>query len=85
LKRTFFICFLLGLHMLAFSQTGKVTGSVMDAGTKTPMELATVTVLGQDSSIVAYQLSDKNGMFTVEKLPLKKKLMIKIKYAGYIT
>ncbi|HEX6431449.1 MAG TPA: carboxypeptidase regulatory-like domain-containing protein, partial [Niastella sp.] len=84
MKPTFLICFLLGWHTLAFCQTGKVTGSVMDAETKTPLELATVTILGQDSSVIAYQLSDKNGLFTIEKLPLTKKLLVSVSYTGYI-
>lgn len=85
MKRTFSICFLLGLCTLAFCQTGKITGSVMDAESKTPLELATVTIFGQDSSVVAYQLSDKNGVFTIEKLPQLKKLLVSITYAGYLT
>jgi hypothetical protein len=72
------------LGTLAFSQTGKLTGSVMDAETKTPLELATITVLGPDSSVVAYKLSDKNGIFNFDKLPLKKKLLVSVTYTGYV-
>jgi hypothetical protein len=70
--------------MPAFCQTGKVTGSVKDAATQTPLELATVTIFGEDSSFLTYQLSDKNGKFTIEKLPLRKKLLVSITYTGYI-
>jgi hypothetical protein len=84
LKPTFLICFLLGWCTLAFCQTGKVTGSVMDAETKTPLELATVTIFGPDSSVIAYRLSDKNGLFTIDKLPLTKKLLVSVSYTGYI-
>ena len=56
----------------------------MDAEIKTPLELATVSILNQDSSLVTYQLSDKNGKFTIEKLPLKKKLLLSISYTGYV-
>jgi hypothetical protein len=69
--------------MQAFCQTGKVTGAVMDSASNTPLELATVTILGQDSSVVAYQLSDKNGMFNIEKLPVRKNLLASITYTGY--
>ena len=55
----------------------------MDAETKTPLELATISIFAQDSSLVAYQLSDKNGKFTIEKLPLKKRLLVSITYTGY--
>jgi hypothetical protein len=85
LKQTFLACFLLTLSTLTFAQTGKLTGSVMDVQTKTPLEMATITVLGQDSSVVAYKLSDKNGLFTIEKLPLKKKLLVSVSYTGYVS
>lgn len=55
----------------------------MDAATKTPLELATITVLGPDSAVIAYKLSDKNGLFNFDKLPLRKKLLINITYTGY--
>lgn len=83
MKHIFFFCFLLGCSTTAFCQTGKITGSVTDAETKMPMELATVSVLGQDSSMVAYKLSDKDGKFTIDKLPLKKKLLVNVTYTGY--
>jgi hypothetical protein len=83
-KQTFLICLLLGCYASAFSQTGKITGSVIDADTKTSLELATVSILAQDSSLMAYQLSDKNGKFTIEKLPLKKNLLLSVTYTGYI-
>lgn len=84
MKPLFLICLLLGWHSLAFCQTGKVTGSVMDAETKTPLELATVTILAPDSSVIAYQLSDKSGLFTIGKLPLRKKMLVSVTYTGYI-
>jgi hypothetical protein len=83
LKPTLLICFLLTLGSQAFCQTGKLTGSVKDADTRIPLELATITVFGADSSVVAYKLSDKDGLFTLEKLPLKKKLLVSVTYTGY--
>ncbi len=56
----------------------------MDAATNTPLELATVSILGGDSSLITYQLSDKNGKFTFGKLPQKKKLLVNVTYTGYI-
>jgi hypothetical protein len=83
-KQVFFFHFLLSLCMTAFCQTGKVTGSVMDAETKTPLELATVSVFRQDSSLLTYKLTDKNGKFAIDKLPLKDKLSINVTYTGYL-
>lgn len=56
----------------------------MDAEIKSPLELATASILNPDSSLIAYQLSDKNGKFRFEKLPLKKKLLLSISYTGYV-
>lgn len=56
----------------------------MESETKTPLELATISIFGQDSSLISYELSDKNGKFTIEKLPLKKKLLVSVTYTGYI-
>lgn len=68
----------------AFSQTGKLTGSVKDSASRAVLERATITLLGADSSVIAYQLADKNGDFMFSKLPVKKKLLVSASYAGYI-
>lgn len=67
----------------AFGQTGRITGWVLDAESKAVLELATVSIYEQDSSLWGYQLTDKNGSFTIEKLPLNKKLLVNISYTGY--
>ncbi len=77
------ICVLLGFFTGAFAQTGKIVGSVMDAQTNTPLELATVSVLNRDSSLIGYQLSDRFGKFIFSKLPLKKGLLVTVTYTGY--
>jgi len=71
--------------MLAFGQTGKLKAVVYDSTTKIPLELATVSLLNQDSSLITYQLSDKNGIVSFDKLPLKNKVMISVSYIGYNT
>lgn len=83
MKHIFLISLFVSLCATGFCQTGKLTGLVMDAETKSPLELATVTIFGTDSSVVAYSLSDKSGKFTIEKLPLKKRLLATITYTGY--
>ena len=84
MKQTLFICLLLVCYTTTFCQRGVLTGSVLDAESKTPLELATVTILGPDSTFVTYQLTDNNGKFLFEKLPFKKRLLVSITYAGYI-
>ncbi|GEO10795.1 TonB-dependent receptor [Segetibacter aerophilus] len=65
-------------------QTGVLIGSVQDAKSKTPLELATVSILGQDSTLITYKLSDKDGRFLLEKLPVKKRLIVSVTYTGYL-
>jgi hypothetical protein len=84
-KKPTFICLLLAFCTKSFCQTGKLNGSVMDAEIKTPLELATISIFNQDSSLITYQLSDKNGKFLFEKLPLRKKLLVSITYTGYVS
>jgi hypothetical protein len=82
-KHILFFYFLLASALTAFCQSGKLSGSVTDAETKAPLELATVTIFSQDSNIIAYSLSDKLGKFTIEKLPLRKSLLVSVTYTGY--
>jgi hypothetical protein len=82
-KQTLFIYLLLGWCATAFGQTGVLSGSVLDAQNKTPLELATVSIFSQDSSLVTYKLSDKDGKFLFDKLPLKKRLLVSVTYTGY--
>lgn len=83
MKAKVYIIIMLCWCSAAVGQTGKITGSVMDSESKAVLELATVSIYGQDSSLVTYQLSDKNGRFTIEKLPLNKKLLVNVSHAGY--
>ncbi|MEI6945875.1 carboxypeptidase regulatory-like domain-containing protein [Paraflavisolibacter sp. H34] len=83
MKHILFFCLFLGWYTTALCQTGRITGSVMDAESKSPLELATVSIFGQDSSMITYKLSDKDGRFTIEKLPVKKNLVLNISYTGY--
>lgn len=70
---------------MASGQAGKLKAVVYDSTTNTPLELATVSLLNPDSSMLTYQLTDKNGTVTFDKLQLKNKLLISISYVGYNT
>ncbi len=85
MKKLFLVLILIGCAVLAFGQSGKLKVVVYDSTTKTTLELATVSLFNQDSSLLTYQLSDKNGMVSFDKLPLKNKLLISISYIGYNT
>lgn len=84
MKHFIFSLIFWGLCQTVFCQAGKLRGSVYDAETKTPLELATVSILRPDSSLMAYQLSDKAGRFRFEKLPSQNKIRVSITYSGYL-
>jgi hypothetical protein len=84
-KQTLIIYLLFGCCTGSFCQGGKLTGSVSDSATRSPLELATVSIFRQDSSLVTYKLSDRNGNFAIEKLPLATRLFVSISYTGYTT
>jgi hypothetical protein len=85
LKQALIIYFFLASCLNSFGQGGKLTGSVADSVTRSPLELATVSVFRQDSSLVTYKLSDRNGNFAFDKLPLATKLFVSISYTGFTT
>lgn len=85
MKKLFLVQVLIGFAAVAFGQTGKLKAVVYDSTTKTPLELATVTLFNQDSSLLTYQLSDRNGTVSFDKLLLKNKVLISISYVGYNT
>ena len=71
--------------MVIFGQAGKLKLVVYDSSTNTSLEFATVSLLNKDSSLLTYQLTDKNGTVFFDKLPLKNKVQINISYVGYNT
>ncbi|MCD2425028.1 TonB-dependent receptor family protein [Niabella pedocola] len=75
--------FLLLTGMAAIGQTGKITGLVTDSVSHTPLESATVTVFRKDSGMVSYKLTDKNGNYLLENLPVSDTLLLDISYVGY--
>lgn len=80
----FIIGALLQFNVAGQGQAGKIEGGVLDSATNTALDLATVSVFSKDSSLLNYQLTDKDGHFIIQKLPLNKELRLNITYAGYI-
>lgn len=85
MKKLFLLHILIVYAAMAFGQTGKLKGIIYDSATRSPLEMATVSVFNPDSSLVTYQLSDKNGMVFFDKLPLKRKLFVSVSFIGYTT
>lgn len=73
----FVLCFAF-LHNTAFAQpsgaggmTGTVSGRVVDANSKNPIEFATITLISaRDSSIATGGISDQNGRFLIDDVKM---------------
>ncbi len=82
-------CLLILVTVLSFNaysqddNTGTVNGRVMDAITKKPLPLATITVFTMDTTVIKFRLSDDSGKFTLPKLPVNKPFRVLVTYAGY--
>jgi hypothetical protein len=85
MKKIILVQIFIGCTVASFCQTGKLRGMIYDSTTKLPLELATVSVFQEDSSLISYQLSDKNGIVSFDKLPLKKSLLVSVSFVGYKT
>lgn len=77
----FFTCF------TAFAQnTITVKGKIIDETSKLPLESATVYLSSvQDSTVIDYTISDKNGFFKLETKKITQPVFLKISYIGYQT
>jgi hypothetical protein len=83
-RQLLFACFIFGCTQSLAQTGGSVKGSLLDSLTSKPLPLATVTVFtASDTSIVAYRLSNPDGVFKVPGLPLELPLRMIISYAGY--
>ncbi len=74
----------MGLSVMAQSPKNKIklTGTLVDADTKTPMEYATVSLLNRtDSSLVTGNITDAKGSFSIEAKA--GNYLLNIEYVGY--
>ncbi|TXK38152.1 TonB-dependent receptor [Pontibacter qinzhouensis] len=70
---------------LAQSQTGSVSGTVIDSNTKEPVGMASVVLLTPaDSSLVTGANTDFDGLFRIERVPMGRFIM-RITVVGYPT
>lgn len=85
--RYFFILMISCFAGMAKGQVmnGKISGVITDSASGSALELATVSIFSKDSTLINYQLSDKNGAFSMTKLPLNRDLLLDISYVGYKT
>ncbi len=84
MKNYFLALFLLLYSISSFSQHGIISGNIIDATTKQPVEFATIAVLSQkDSSIVTGTIS-QDGNFQINNLS-NGNFILQITFIGYET
>lgn len=81
---------LLTLLLIVISSTAisqnkiTISGKILEKGTETPLESATVYFSRvSDSTVVNYTISNSNGNFNLELLAPKQAVELKISYAGF--
>src|SRR5690606_20233806 len=81
-SKLFLLFLLLGLRV--FSQEYEISGKVIDSDTQEPLEASTVYVESvRDSSMVAYTITDQNGVFVLDARTSSDALNLFITYNGY--
>jgi len=85
MKKLFLFTLCICSAMLVFGQAGKLKVVVYDSSSRTTLEMATVSLFNPDSSLMTYQLANKDGLVSFEKIPLKTKLLLHVSYVGYNT
>src|SRR5476651_828383 len=61
-----------------------VHGELLDSIDKHPLELATVAIVkANDTTLIAYTLSDRHGHFELTGLPAGRAVRVIISYVGY--
>lgn len=83
MKRLLLAAVAILLSQIVLSQ-GNITGKLMDANSKKPLYLSTITVYNSsDTSIITYRLSDKDGIFKIPGLPINTPLRALVTFSGY--
>ncbi len=67
------------------TNTGKLTGRALEAGSKTPLEFVNIAVFtsGDSPRLVGGGITDKNGRFNVDRLPLNQSLFVRASSMGF--
>lgn len=85
LMKNLFACLLvLGAISFSFSQSFKITGTLIDDETEDPLESATIFLeTAKDSTLITYSISGRQGKFTLEGRSNAKQVRLNISYIGY--
>jgi hypothetical protein len=80
----FLLILLFSAH--SYSQSFKVSGTLIDDETKVPLEAATVFMeTFQDSTLITYTITDRSGKFVLEGNTAVKNVRVNISFVGYET
>src|SRR5438046_186141 len=68
-KNSLLTALFLTVNIIAFAQTGKISGNIVDGGDQKIIDAATISLLkAKDSSLVKLSLTDNDGNFLFENL-----------------
>lgn len=84
MKQSIIFSLLFFISGYSFSQNFKVSGTLIDAETKDPIEAATIFMeTVRDSTLLTYTISDRNGKFILEGNTSVKNARLNISFVGY--
>lgn len=82
--RNYFLMFFFLNASLGFSQNFEVSGTLIDKESNAPLEAATVFMeTVQDSTLITYTITDKNGKFVLNGNTSAKRARVNISFVGY--
>jgi len=87
MEKKYFLIVSFFLSVSLFAQSNiSLKGKILDKNTQNPIESATVFLTSvQDSTVIDYTISDKNGSFILETKKINKPFFLKISSMGYKT
>lgn len=88
MTKLFLLFTLLFLTILGVAQNRTIIkGKITDSISKAPIEFATVAILNAHdttaASLISYAQTDRDGLFTLQNLPVGKPLKVVISFVGY--
>lgn len=82
MKRLVTLCILTCISSILYAQNGKVTGTVVDAGSGQPVEFATVALHQEGGKIINGAVADASGKFVIENVA-SGNFSVVISFIGY--
>ena len=83
MKKSLLLLMMMLVSAFSFAQDRKISGVLVDGGTKEPVMQTTVQLITMDSAFVAGAVSNERGAFTITA-PKNGKYLLRISSIGYI-